>query len=52
MAGKASRRWPAKDRPPTPVEFIDAEITQTRNLNVKFVLVWQRRTVSNAWHVA
>jgi hypothetical protein len=48
MARKASRRWSTKDRPPTPVEFIDVEITQPRNLNVKFVLVWQRWTDSNA----
>jgi hypothetical protein len=52
MAGKASRRWPAKDCPPTPVEFIDVEITQTRNLNVKLVLVWKRPTDSNTWHCA
>ena len=52
MTGRVRGRWPAKDGPPTPAKLIDVEIAQTRNLNVKFVLVWQRRADPDAWHGA
>lgn len=52
MAGQVRRRWPPKDQLPTPAKCIDVQIAQTRNLNVKFVLVWRRRTDPDPWHGA
>jgi hypothetical protein len=47
-----SGRLPPKEGLPTPVKLIDIEIAQVRNLNVKFVSVWLRRTDPDARHVA
>ena len=50
MAGKVRRRWPPKDCLPTPAKFIDVEIAQARNLNVKCVSVRRRWTDADARH--
>jgi hypothetical protein len=52
VAGKVSGRWPPKNCLPTPTQFIDVEIAQARNLDIEFVLVWQRWTDADAWHGA
>jgi hypothetical protein len=52
VAAKVRGHWPPEYFLPAPAQFMEVEIAQARNLSVKLVSVWQRRTDPDAGHGA